>query len=76
MILWINIDYIRKYKEFKEKIQGITSEDQLGMKPGSLTVMLINIFFNYKESVLLETGFYFNEQSSEGINLYQNLFYL
>lgn len=47
MILWINIDYIRKYKEFKEKIRGITSEEQLGMKPGSLTVVLINIFFNF-----------------------------
>lgn len=47
MILWINIDYIRKYKEFKEKIRGITSEEQLGMKPGSITVVLINIFFNF-----------------------------
>lgn len=47
MILWINIDYLRKYKDFKEKIRGTTSEEQLGMKPGSLTVVLINIFFNF-----------------------------
>jgi len=47
MILWINIDYIRKYKDFKEKMRGITSEAQLLMQPGSLAVVIINIFFNF-----------------------------
>lgn len=37
------MDYVKKYKKFKE----ITSEYQLGMKPGGLTVVLINISFNF-----------------------------
>lgn len=47
MIPWINIGYIREYKDFKEKMRRITSENQLFMQLDSLTVIIINTFFNF-----------------------------
>lgn len=36
-----------KYKEFKVELQGITSENQKPMKPGSLSGVMISLFFNF-----------------------------
>jgi len=46
-ILWINIGYLRDYKNIKEGLADISSEDELDINPDSISVLLIGLLFNF-----------------------------
>lgn len=46
-ILWINIGYLRDYKNIKEGLANISSEDELDIRPDSFSVLLIGLLFNF-----------------------------
>lgn len=46
-MLWINIDYLRGYKEIKEGLAEISSEDELDINPNHISVILFGLMFNF-----------------------------
>lgn len=46
-MLWINIDYLRGYKEIKEGLAEISSEDELEINPNHISVILFVLMFNF-----------------------------
>lgn len=47
IMLWINIDYLRGYKEIKEGLAEISSEDELEINPNHISVILFVLMFNF-----------------------------
>lgn len=46
-MLWINIDYLRGYKEINEGLAEISSEDKLDINPNLISVILFGLMFNF-----------------------------
>lgn len=46
-MLWINIDYLRGYKEIKEGLAEMSSEDELDINPNHISVILFGLMFNF-----------------------------
>lgn len=48
-IVWLNIDYLRDHKNIKKGLEDLpsTSDDELEVNPGSLSVMFIRIIFEF-----------------------------
>lgn len=46
-MLWINIDYLRGYKEINEGLAEISSEDELELNPNHISVILFGLMFNF-----------------------------
>lgn len=53
ILLWINIDYLREYKEIKKGLANISSEDELEINPEGLSVILLALVFNFFRRWLL-----------------------
>ena len=47
IMLWINIDYLRGYKEINEGLAEISSEDELELNPNHISVILFVLMFNF-----------------------------
>ncbi|MFC3039192.1 hypothetical protein ACFOGI_02880 [Virgibacillus xinjiangensis] len=47
IILWINVDYLKEHKQVKEGLAEIDSEDDLEIKPASISFMFIGLIFNF-----------------------------
>lgn len=47
IILWLNIDYLKEYKNIKKELDDVSSEDELDINPSSISVMLIGVIFNF-----------------------------
>ncbi|WP_379083128.1 hypothetical protein [Metaplanococcus flavidus] len=46
-MLWINIGYLRGYKEIKEGLEDISSEDELDINPNHSSIMFLGLLFNF-----------------------------
>lgn len=46
-MLWINIDYLRGYKEIKAGLADISSEDELDINPNHISITLFGLLFNF-----------------------------
>lgn len=47
IILWINIDYLRDYKNIKKGFDDVSSDEELDINPSSISVMFIGLIFNF-----------------------------
>lgn len=47
IMLWINIDYLRGYKEIKAGLADISSEDELDINPNHISITLFGLLFNF-----------------------------
>ena len=47
IILWVNIDYLRDYKNVKSGLGDISSEDEIEIKPDALSLVLLVLGFNF-----------------------------
>jgi hypothetical protein len=47
ILLWINLDYIKDYKKIKTGLGEISSEEELEVNPEGLSMILIDLLFNF-----------------------------
>ncbi|ADU32202.1 hypothetical protein [Evansella cellulosilytica] len=47
IILWINISYIRDFKNIQKGLSEINSEDELDINPNSISIMLFSLMFSF-----------------------------
>ncbi|MEW8972401.1 MAG: hypothetical protein AB2411_17375 [Mesobacillus sp.] len=53
ILLWINLDYIKDYKKIKTDLGEISSEEELEVNPEGLSMILIDLLFNFFRRWLL-----------------------
>jgi hypothetical protein len=53
ILLWINLDYIKDYKKIKTGLGEISSEEELEVNPEGLSMILIDLLFNFFRRWLL-----------------------
>ena len=53
ILLWINLDYIKDYKKIKTSLSEIASEEELEVNPEGLSMILIDLIFNFLRRWLL-----------------------
>lgn len=53
ILLWINLDYIKDYKKIKTGLGEISSDDELEVNPEGLSMVLIDLLFNFFRRWLL-----------------------
>lgn len=47
LILWMNISFIKVYKNVKKGLSDVTSEDELLISPESLSLIIIGLLFSF-----------------------------
>lgn len=53
ILLWINLDYIKDYKKIKTGLSEISSEEDLLINPEGLSMVFIDLLFNFFRRWLL-----------------------
>lgn len=53
ILLWINLDYLKEYKKIKNALSDISSEEDLEINPESLSLVFIDLLFNFFRRWLL-----------------------
>lgn len=53
ILLWINLDYLKEYKKIKNALSDISSEEDLEINPESLSLVLLDLLFNFFRRWLL-----------------------
>ena len=53
ILLWINLDYIKDYKKIKTGLREISSDAELEVNPEGLSMVLIDLLFNFFRRWLL-----------------------
>lgn len=53
ILLWINLDYIKDYKKIKTGLGEISSDEELEVNPEGLSMVLIDLIFNFFRRWLL-----------------------
>lgn len=53
ILLWINLDYLKEYKKIKHNLSDISSEEDLEINPESLSLVSIDLLFNFFRRWLL-----------------------
>ncbi|WNF24874.1 hypothetical protein [Mesobacillus jeotgali] len=53
ILLWINLDYLKDYKKIKTGLAEIASEEDLEVNPEGLSMVLIDLLFNFFRRWLL-----------------------
>ena len=46
-ILWVNVDFLKDYKNIQRGLSEISSEDELAINPNSLSLILFGVMFNF-----------------------------
>lgn len=47
LILWMNISFIKEYKNVKKGLSDVSSEDELLISPESLSLIIIGLLFSF-----------------------------
>ena len=45
--MWVNIDYLKDFKNIKRGLSDISSDDELKVNPNSMSIMFIVLIFNF-----------------------------
>ncbi|NKE04071.1 hypothetical protein [Mesobacillus selenatarsenatis] len=53
ILLWLNLDYIKDYKKIKTGLSEISSDAELEVNPEGLSMVLIDLLFNFFRRWLL-----------------------
>lgn len=53
ILLWINLDYLKEYKKIKNALSDISSEEDLEINPESLSLVFLDLLFNFFRRWLL-----------------------
>ncbi|MBT2641461.1 hypothetical protein J7I80_04420 [Bacillus sp. ISL-41] len=53
ILLWINLDYIKDYRKIKTGLGEISSDEELEVNPEGLSMVLIDLIFNFFRRWLL-----------------------
>ncbi|MBT2663324.1 hypothetical protein [Bacillus sp. ISL-45] len=53
ILLWINLDYIKDYRKIKTGLGEISSDEELEVNPEGLSMILIDLVFNFFRRWLL-----------------------
>lgn len=45
--MWVNIDYLKDFKNIKRGLSDISSDDELKVNPNAMSIMFIVLVFNF-----------------------------